>query len=676
MASGIGLYFSLDWQPELWWLGLPLPLILLYGLAGRTPLVKGGILALLLVVIGFDAALIRQALVAAPVLQKRLYTDITGTLLEISAGTGGRRLVIAPDRSRDGDASKPLPEKVRVTARQDISHLVPGQTIRATAVLLPPPLPTYPGAYDFQRDFYFKGIGAVGYLTRVPEVLADAGQGDQNHFGLSRLSAAARDRINDYVIRNAAPETAGFAMAIMTGDKGGLSKDDLEAMRRSGLAHLLAISGLHMGMVGGLIFFSLRLLGSLWPRLALNFPIKKAAALCALVGMAGYLFISGMSVSAVRAFIMVGLMFLAICFDRTALSLRNLTMAAILILAIRPESLLGASFQMSFSAVFALIVLYERFGHGIRVRAGIGSPLRGAALYLVGVLFTSLVASGATALFALYNFGQVSGAGVLSNLVAVPLMGLWIMPWTLLSLLALPFGDIPFFLEMAGLGIHAVLETAHFASGVPGAVLSLPLFPTGTLVTLVLGILWFVLWRGTVRWMALCAVPLAALFLLAEKPDILFAESGNLYLVRDRDGGFFVPTLRADRFERERWQIYYGQDRFTKIGTAATDGPFSCDRDGCVFTGFERTIAFPDTWMGIEQDCDRAHLVLSRQPVTGRCRSPALVIDRFDLWRGGTHAVYLQQDGRIRVESVNSVRGNRPWVPERFLDRAKGQPSG
>ncbi|MBL4666211.1 MAG: ComEC/Rec2 family competence protein [Sneathiella sp.] len=358
----------------------------------------------------------------------------------------------------------PALKKIRLTVRTGASHIKPGQTIGLKAVLLPPPPPAYPGAYDFQRDLYFKGIGAVGYAISKPEIL-----NERRSFGtyISSLISRTRHQINKIVTELAPEKTSGFSIAIMTGERTSLTKKTVTHMRKSGLAHLLAISGLHMGLVGGIIFFGARFLASLFPAIALHYSVKKWAAVLAMVGITGYLLVSGMPVSALRAYLMISMVFCAICFDRSALSLRNLALAAALLLLVLPESLNGASFQMSFSAVFCLIAAYERFGLRFMVAANSGGMAKRLTYYLAGVAFTSVIASLATAPFAIYHFGSVAALGILANLVAVPVMGFWVMPWTLLSLIPMPAGlsEIP--LWVAGKGIWVILEVAAYVTNFP-----------------------------------------------------------------------------------------------------------------------------------------------------------------------------------------------------------------
>ncbi|MEH6402437.1 MAG: ComEC/Rec2 family competence protein [Sneathiella sp.] len=665
LGAGVAFYFSVKWEPGLEWIALSLVLFgfLFIRFVNQKPYLLLVLLAGLFLSIGFNAASIRQFAVDAPVLQKKTITGLTGFVVSKSASKKKSRLVIS--NLSFERASLPDLSRIRITVRKDIAHIHPGQKVSLTAVLLPPPPPAYPGAYDFQRASYFKQIGAVGYAISAVSIIETK---KSTVFDISGLSAKLRDIINDHVSKVAPFDTSGFSIAIMSGDKEAMDKRQLEDMRQSGLAHILAISGLHMGMVGGLIFFAVRLLASLWPRLALNYPIKKWAALIALAGLSGYLLVSGMSVSAVRAYLMISLVFMAIIFDRTAISLRNLAFAGILILLILPESLTTASFQMSFGAVFCLIAVYEKFGNGLMILANKGGIIKRTVFYLTGIIVTSLIASFATAPFSIYHFGQFASLGIIANLVAVPIMGLWVMPWTLVSFAVLPFSQTGIPLEIAGAGIVVILKIAHFVAELPGAHLNLGTYPAGFLGGLVFSVLWFLIWRNRLRWGAVFILLFSLTFIFIEpRPDILISDSGNLFLVQNEKGKAFVSSLRSDRFERERWALLYGGEKFQKISKSdKKELPIKCDAMGCVFNRAGQLIAFSSNWMAAKLDCERADIIVSSVPVQRNCQNPTLIKDKFDLWRSGTHAFYFDKDGKVRTETVNSVRGNRPWVPLRY----------
>ena len=269
----------------------------------------------------------------------------------------------------------------------------------------------------------------------------------------------------------------------------------MEAMRASGLAHLLAISGLHIGLVTGVLFFAIRgILAALEP-IALRFAIKKWAALGALLGAFAYLLVTGATVPTQRAFLMAAMVLSAIMLDRTAISMRLVAWAALIVLLIAPESLLGASFQMSFAAVIALVAGYE----AVRVPFGRwrahGGWWRLPLIYLLGVGLTTIIAGSATTPFVIFHFNRFSAFGLAANLLAVPVTALWIMPWATVAYILMPLGLEGVALAPMGWGIEAVIAIAREVAGWPGSVTLVPAMPVSGIALVAAGGLWLCLWR-------------------------------------------------------------------------------------------------------------------------------------------------------------------------------------
>ena len=360
LGVGIALYFTLRAEPPLWlgptWLALASACVFA---TRRWPGARVAAIAATVVGLGFAVAQWNALAWHAPILTQRIGPVVlTGRVLEASALPTGQRLVLDRlDLARGGD-QKVLPERVRVTVRSgDI--VSPGDRVRLRAVLMPPPSPALPGSFDFRRYAYFKGLGAVGYavskVTRMPRSEAAAAALSMRGFKLQveRL----RHRIGGRV-HSALPGSPGaVAAALMTGDRGAIPRADLAAMRDSGLAHLLAISGLHIGLLAALLFFTVRGLLALVAWLALRYPIKKWAAAAALIGALGYLLITGLTIPTQRAFLMTGIALFAVMLDRAVISMGLAAWAAVVVLLASPHSLLGPSFQLSFAAVVALMPL-------------------------------------------------------------------------------------------------------------------------------------------------------------------------------------------------------------------------------------------------------------------------------------------------------------------------------
>ena len=665
-GAGVAAYFALSIEPPAWL--APIWCLASIGLIARFRRHLAGLLvgaAMAAAGAGFFAIQWRVSLVAAPVIAKRIGpVALTGRVLSVEDREVGYRATIRPATIGRVAADR-LPARVRVTVRQAAAAVEPGDWIELRAILSPPPAPSAPGAFDFQRHAWFMRLGAVGFAVSPPRRVAPPAHARDQVGGDFRIGVDRLRRDLSARIRAARPGAAGaVAAALMTGDRGAIPAPVIAAMRDSGLAHLLAISGLHMGLLAGFLFIAVRGALALWEWAALAWPIKKWAAMAALVGAFGYLLLAGATIPTQRAFVMCAIVLVAVMVDRRPISMRLVAWAAVAVLVATPEAVLNVSFQMSFAAVVALVAVYETWAPTIgRWRRGAGWLRRGA-IYLFGVALTTLIAGLATGVFAVYHFNRFVDYGLIANLVAVPVMGFWIMPMAVVTFVALPLGLEQPALAVMGGGIELVIGLARTVSAWPGAVTLTPAWPAAALVAVAAGGLWLCLWRGRWRRLGIFGIAggLAVLF-VADRPDILISGDGKLIGVRAVDGGLMVSERRGSKFARETWLRRDGLAAaapWPERG-ASGDGRLRCDTLGCIYRAGGWVAALPRDAKALAEDCRVADLVVSAVPVRGRCPSARLVIDRFDLWRDGAHAIRL---GRRSIEwqSVNRLRGNRPWV--------------
>jgi len=398
---GVGCYFLLPSEPPVWAGIVASALAAMLTLAlWRWPALRFLLVALAIAASGFTVAKIRSDIVAAPVLAREIGpTVVTGTVEEIEPLPQGLRLRLK-SLTIERLSDKP-PVAARVSVRRPGGTAIEiGDRISLRAVLTPPSPPAAPGAYDFQRDAWFRGLGAVGYsISPVTKIAAAESSGWREMIQTLRQQSTVR------LVADGSAEGA-MAAALLTGEQSGIPGDTLQAMRDSGLAHLLSISGLHLVLVVAVLLGGFRLLLALIQPVALRYPIKKWAAALALLGAFFYLLLAGNPIPAQRAFIMAAVALLAIMFDRNPLSMRTVALAAMMILLIAPESLLSASFHMSFAAVIALIAAWEWLQPVLaRWRAAHPtiepSPLNRVGVYLLGVILTTLIAGTASGFFGL-----------------------------------------------------------------------------------------------------------------------------------------------------------------------------------------------------------------------------------------------------------------------------------
>lgn len=656
LGLGIGLYFSQPAEPPLWIGSAAFAVAALVAVALRRR--QAAMLlavAVAAVALGFAAAQLRAMAVDAPVLERRIGpARVAGQVAEVDLQVNGQRVLLQSAAIDGIDGAWTV--RVRLTAKSPAVR--PGQWVSMRAVLMPPPQPSAPGAFDFARQAWFQGLGGVGYAVSVAKIEAGA---ESWTLWLADLRHVITGRVMDGIPQ---PEGA-VAAALMTGEVAGIPKPLLDAYRDSGLAHLLSISGLHMSLVAGLVFMVVRGGLALVPAVALRRPIKKWAAAAAMAATFAYMLIAGAPVPTQRAFLMTGIVLLAVLLDRKAISMRLVAWAAVAVLLWHPEALIGASFQMSFAAVVALIAGYEAAGPAVaRIRSEGGWFTKGA-LYLAGVAATTLIAGTATAVYGVYHFNRFASYSLVANLAAVPITGFWVMPWVLAAFLLMPLGLERLALEPMAWGLRLIDDTAVVVAGWPGAALSVPAMPVGALIVFTLGGAWLCLWRG--RWRLLGIAGMAgglALSPLSPPPDLLVDGEGKLMAVKGADGGLTLSTKRGGRITRETWLRRNGEGGPGGLWPAtgrSADGLLSCDPLGCLYTARGATVALVKDVAALGEDCGAAAVVVSAVPVRAKCASAGLVIDRFDLWRGGAHALWLGEGGQVRAVSVADWQGRRPW---------------
>lgn len=611
---------------------------------------------------GVCAAQIRTVLVAAPILERPLGpVGVEGRVEAVEPNGKGWRVVlggVAVDRL----SAEAVPNRLRVSLHgEPPPH---GARVRLRARLLPPPAPAAPGAFDFGRQAWFAGIGAVGFAVGPAEVL-EAPESILSGF-LGEVRGAVTARLRDGV----GGASGGIAAALVTGQRGAVPDDIIEAYRDSGLAHLLAISGLHLGLAAGLMFVVLRAGIALVPPLALRVNGKKVAAVGALVGAAAYLALSGAAVPAQRAFIMTAIVLGAVLIDRSPMTFRVLATAAVAILAWRPEAVVGPSFQLSFAAVAGLVAAYEVLAPRLsRWRADgegwLGPAWRGAAVYGAGILVSTVVSTVATAPFTAAHFNAIPTYGTAANLAAMPIVALWVMPGLVATLLLMPLGLDGWIAPLLRPGLDLMQAIAETVAGWPGAVAAVPPVPDWAVVAAALGGLWLCLWRG--RW-RLASLPVMAVVVVAPwlqtAPDVLINEDGKLLAVRSGDGVVLSPG-RGDGFARDVWQerAGVGQGRWTESGLvdAAPGVSLACDALGCLYRVPDgRVVALLNHEAALAEDCALADVAVLLFPASRHACAAPLVVTFWDMRERGTHALTLGLEG-VQVDTVQGKRGQWPW---------------
>jgi len=669
-GAGAAIYFALRSEPALW----PLLMGATFALAAWITARRRGwarrltwpLLMLACVAGGFAVAKVRTEMVAAPIAPALSEpTVIEAWVVDVdSPGQRGARIVIAPVWIR-GLTSEQTPVRLRATVRGEPPR--PGEAIRLFGILNPPPAPASPGAYDFGRNAFFQGMGGVAFAlgeTRRAD-LAPAPW----RLRLAMAVNGARYALAERIVARLGERTGGIAAAMTTSHETWISQEDMDVMRDSGLAHILSVSGLHMAIVGGFVFFAVRLGVAAWPWLALRVPGKKVAAVAGLTAVGVYLVVSGAPPPAERAAITASIAFLAILLDRQAVTMHGLAVAAFIVLAIQPEAIVTPGFQMSFAATAALVALVEAWPKRPRE---ISAPWPILAVqrfcgWLTAAVAASVVAGLATGPFAMQHFNRTAMYGLLANLGTSPVADFILMPALAIGAALEPLGLGGPFLAVAGWGVDLMLAIGTWTAGLPGAVRTVASAPDYVLPIAFLGVLFVCLWQGRLRWLGL---PLAAAVLVwprAPTPDIWIGDGGtNAAFHREREAVVVRPGVRE--FAVDLWSRRRGLTMADR-----SEAGWACDRFSC--RPEEKQAGRVAIWWGrrapsldqMETLCRAAPVVSVRAVVTSIpsvCKD-RLLLDGVDFARGG--AVELWRDSAVepdrwRAVWTADVRGDRPWT--------------
>ncbi len=638
-GAGVAVYFLLPAEPPpLAGAALAGPVALLAVLAPY-PALRAIALVLLMLAAGFSAGQLHVTMAEAPRLQRGTERFTAEVCVEqVTPRTTYTDVIVA---GWSPDTPLPPSLKARFRWRNPPAGLRPGSRLAVNARLFPVSGAIYPNSYDPRRLAFFDRIGAEGWLGKTTQL---AGQCRPPGL-MERARAWLRGRLLTDVPGNA----GGILVGVTTGGRGDIAREDAEAMRNAGLGHLLAISGLHVGLAVGLILVTLRGAFALIPYLALRYPIHKWAASAGLLAGIGYLLFSGGSVPTQRAMIMLGLVLIALLLDRVELSMRPVAWAVVIVLAAAPDAILSPSFQLSFAAVIGLVAVFETWRRWRRSREVRAPRLPWAVRYLLGVSATTVVATLATMPFAAFHFHRIALLSLFANLIAVPVFGFWVMPALMLGVLLAPLGlEVPVW-QAAGAGVDVILWVAHTMGNAEGAVGQVGVVPFWGIGCAVLGGLWWAIWQQPWRWWGLPLVLIGlAAPLTARAPDAIVAR--DLLAISDRQGGYWM-TGRGG-FVRERWLgETAGRERPWPEGmeAGAPGTAFACDGQACRLTT-------PDGSLALVEDPDAAGDCLTATYGIARYKLPGC-----DWWAGWDETVLLYLHRGV-VERVSSRLPARPWL--------------
>lgn len=679
MIVGSAFWLTAPTDP-VWWLG---PLFLTLGTTGAVGLAAwpstrndgaavrlrqalAGMLALVAAAgLGASAAHLRGLSVAqAPYAANEEPVHVEGWVVSNDASDNGPRLRLLV---RDIEGVDDPPRYVRVSV-SEAGLLTAGRASTCRAVLGPPPGPMAPGAYDFSRRAYFERLGATGFaFGRCRPAAFEQPSSWLDHQRL--LIAAMRADLSAAILAASPGRGGAIAAALVTGDRSSIDTATNESLRDSGLGHLLSVSGIHMGVVGGLVFATLVWALSLISPIALRFPVKKIAAIAALLVLAAYLIVSGSSVPALRSFVMACVAFGAILIDRPAISMRGLALAAFVVVLIFPESVIEPGFQMSFAATMALVALFEMLKRAPHEPAlPTPGPLIGAlnasARGIGGVLLISLVAGLATDPFAIYHFQRFSLYSLPANLIAAPIMSFLVAPAAGAAAVLAPFGLADPALEVMASALDLIAAVGQTFGERPEAIRALPRPPDIAFMLCVFALVWAALWRGALRWAALPVFAASiALYVTAPKPVLVF--DADLRAIYAREDGATDWRLIAGRsrstYARDRLGAMLG---LAPAHTERLAAPETCSETLCSWRSGGRDAFLVRSEEALEQACVANALVIAQiaapPAYAQRCRLLAL-IDAPNIARLGGAIIY-DEGGQLRIERAWPEHIRRAWT--------------
>lgn len=714
MSVGVVAYFSLQYEPS--WVSLLVTTVLAAGavwLSRHRYSLQLCLLALLLSLVGMWLSKLETGRLGTRIIGAEISVRLTGRVVEIEDMASGRKRLTLDVVSTERPKLRYQPERVRLSARKLSEGIVPGSDVTGLVRLLPPAGPIRPGSYDTSFAAYFSGIGASGFFLSGPELSSSTAAPVT-----ARLGAAierARQSIAGRIRQSVGGPEGEIAAALIVGVRAGIPEEINEAMRKTGIYHIISISGLHMALVAGTVMGLMRGMFALFPDFSSRRPVKKYAALTALLATVAYLLISGMVVAAVRSFIMLAVMLIAVLFDRSALTMRNLAISAIIVIIVTPHEVVGPSFQMSFAATAALVGAYaawsdyraRRMSAPVPARRSLAATLLHRLLVMMlGLAATSIVAGVATTLYAAWHFQRVAPLSLLANLAVMPVVSIIVMPFAVFASMAMPLGLDGPFLYVMGQGLTVMIYLSERIAGMS------PLDAVGLIsaTSVLFATLALVVATMATTWLRWVSLPFAVLSLAtlagARAPDVLISEDARLLAIAMGDGTIAVNRPRPNAFTIDNWgraldaqgvQVPERRKQWNRDdlppkmmgeekGAAAGSG-FRCADRICVarHPSGAQIVQAPDADSARAFCITASLIVIEDATARNPCRNagPA-VVTRRQLAQKGSAEVFLSSgapsSGAASTGSTPEIRFSiegdyRPWhTQRRFSREARGMP--
>ena len=681
LGIGILIYFTIPAEPSMIVLaGTVLTLAIITWKLKTQSKLSHTLFILMFLVAGMLVAQTATTVNQTPILERQTTTQMQAVILGVDQSRrGAARYLVKPFMLGDFKAMQ-IPDRLRVSAAAKHQRMLPGDTISGLVRLQPVSGAVYPGGYDFSFFAWHKGMGGSGFFMGRPDKLEtrhSVGITEYFTIQVNKMRIAVENRI-----LKAMPSSTGkIAVALVTGNKTYIPAKTQENLRKTGLAHILAISGLHMALVTLTVIWCVRFILVFIPTVALRYPIKKWAVCAGFISATTYLMLSGAGIATQRAWVMISVMLLAVLMDRRAITMRSVAISAMIILLINPQSLLSPGFQMSFAAVSALVAGYEILNNRRKLQAeNTFRPVNQNLLvrassglfgYFSGIATTSLIAGTATAFIAAWHFHQVAPLGLLANLIAMPIVSIIIMPFVLFSILLMPYGLEFLPLTSVSIGIDWVLESSKWVESLsPDG--NTGLLPRKAIFVFAVFLVSICLLKTRLRFLAF--IPLFALpFTLKNPipPDVIISENGRAIAIKTENEKLGLLFPRGSAFVQNIWLKAWSGGEAEKLGLSKDQ----CNRERCIISlPSSKVLHLVYNPKLIQSSCNRADILIAPRLWWVNCkeRNPELVLKRYDFERFGTHALYIKkvsQNANIETKILNSKilvetalpEASRPW---------------
>ncbi|MBL1420329.1 MAG: ComEC/Rec2 family competence protein [Alphaproteobacteria bacterium] len=622
------------------------------------------------VFLGFFAANFEYFRVKTQTIERPLYkTDIQGIVTDIELFSDQHSRVLIKPHSIEKIDAESLPKYIRLNLKQHQNNLQIGDDIKVTAQLFPLPHAAIVGGYDFGQGLFYQSIGAVGsvakkYLPMPREQGGDLYHKIKNIFYNIRLTLAGQ------ITENLNGVSKDMALAILVGIKMDRDSQSYLSLRNVGLAHLLAISGLHMGFAMGMVFYFMRMFLALFPFGFFNFSLKKAAASISILSGLFYLLLTGGSLATERAFIMASLIMLAVLLDREALTMRNLALALLLMLILSPSSIMNVGFQMSFAATAVIIAYFEwQKNHDYDEAEALKLFSRQTAfgrlaLTLRDWFMIPLLTGLVTMPISIYHFSTLQTGGFIANLIIVPIFGLLVMPLGILSLILSAFGVEKYSFELLSYIIENIYILADYIAEFTYLNEHIAKLNWHILLILLLAYLWLIIWQNKWRYLSLSFLlvlpflPLYAPFPIIYIGDVNANKLSNI-LIKGTDNHYHLLSGTRGKFNSRIWLDYVGEP-YNKLAKDLKPNAqyLQCDEIACIgeIAGLpvgENQLTIVLHAAAFAEECANSAIIISAKFYDFPPCEAALQLTKDDLQQGGIAIYYNDKKLELRRVEAN-----------------------